>query len=116
VLGLLLACLFSRPIMGHNRFWAIENVYASANGGQYDFVIEQKSDAHPEFHNFAWRVPIISWLSTRFIDVSRPIGLSGGFRLHIHGPTFAFTAACVRLWQLVDHTSSHRLLGYLQFS
>ena len=39
---------------GHNRFWAIENVYATANGGQYDFVIEEKSAAHPEFKNFAW--------------------------------------------------------------
>jgi hypothetical protein len=29
------------PIMGHNRFWAIDNVYAKQNGGQYDFVIEK---------------------------------------------------------------------------
>ena len=42
------------PIMGHNRYWAVENVYATANGGQYDFVVEKKSEEHPEFRNFAW--------------------------------------------------------------
>ena len=32
------------PIMGHNRYWAIDNVYATQNGGQYDFIVEKKSD------------------------------------------------------------------------
>ena len=30
------------PIMGHNRFWAVDNAYATQNGGQYDFVVEMK--------------------------------------------------------------------------
>lgn len=30
--------------MGHNRYWAVDNVYAAQNGGQYDFVIEKKGE------------------------------------------------------------------------
>ena len=41
------------PIMGHNRYWAIDNVYARANGGKYDFVIEKKSESS-KFRDFAW--------------------------------------------------------------
>lgn len=41
------------PIMGHNRYWAIDNIYATQNGGQYDFVIE-KSGEGPGFKNFGW--------------------------------------------------------------
>ena len=41
------------PIMGHNRYWAIDNVYWTGNGGDYDFVVEDKSK-DPKFHNFAW--------------------------------------------------------------
>jgi hypothetical protein len=43
--------------MGHNRYWAIDNVYASQNGGEYDFVVEKKgdpSDKQGRFKNFAW--------------------------------------------------------------
>ena len=32
------------PIMGHNRFWAVDNVYCTQNGGDYDFVVEKKGD------------------------------------------------------------------------
>ena len=39
--------------MGHNRFWAVDNVYCKQNGGDYDFVVEKKGDA-PDFNNFAW--------------------------------------------------------------
>lgn len=28
------------PIQGHNRYWATDNVYATQNGGQWDFIIE----------------------------------------------------------------------------
>ena len=41
------------PIMGHNRFWAVDNVYCKQNGGDYDFVVEKKGDA-PDYRNFAW--------------------------------------------------------------
>ena len=41
------------PIMGHNRFWAVDNVYCKQNGGDYDFVVEKRGDA-PDFNNFAW--------------------------------------------------------------
>ncbi len=27
--------------MAHNRYWATDNVYASANGGPYAFVLEE---------------------------------------------------------------------------
>ena len=41
------------PIMGHNRYWAVDNLYATANGGTYDFVIEKKGEGK-DFSNFAW--------------------------------------------------------------
>ena len=41
------------PIMGHNRYWAVDNIYATANGGNYDFVIEKKG-AGKDYTNFAW--------------------------------------------------------------
>ena len=37
--------------MGHNRYWAIDNVYATQNGGQYDFVIEKTGEGEG-FKNF----------------------------------------------------------------
>ena len=45
------------PIMGHNRFWAIDNKYARQNGGGYDFVVEKKGEAQPggsAGRNYAW--------------------------------------------------------------
>jgi hypothetical protein len=45
------------PIMGHNRYWAVDNVYCSQNGGGYDFVVEKKgdpTDKEKRFKNFAW--------------------------------------------------------------
>ena len=41
------------PIMGHNRYWAVDNVYAAANGGDYDFVIEKKGQGQG-YMDFAW--------------------------------------------------------------
>lgn len=32
------------PVMGHNRYWASDNVYATANGGDYRFVIERRGE------------------------------------------------------------------------
>jgi hypothetical protein len=29
------------PVVAHNRYWATDNVYASANGGPYAFVLEE---------------------------------------------------------------------------
>ncbi|CAK0821955.1 unnamed protein product [Prorocentrum cordatum] len=41
------------PIMGHNRYWAVDNVYAKQNGGDYDFVVEKKGEGQG-FQDFAW--------------------------------------------------------------
>eukprot|EP00039_Didymoeca_costata_P026389 m.15829 g.15829 ORF g.15829 m.15829 type:complete len:770 (+) comp5505_c0_seq1:20-2329(+) len=42
-------------IQGHNRFWAIDNVYAAQNGGDYNFVVEVKGQGgEQEYKNFAW--------------------------------------------------------------
>jgi len=41
------------PIMGHNRYWAVDNVYAKQNGGDYDFVVERKDEGQG-FNDFAW--------------------------------------------------------------
>eukprot|EP00656_Telonema_subtile_P056933 TRINITY_DN9247_c0_g5_i1.p1 TRINITY_DN9247_c0_g5~~TRINITY_DN9247_c0_g5_i1.p1 ORF type:complete len:792 (-),score=169.10 TRINITY_DN9247_c0_g5_i1:182-2557(-) len=41
------------PIMGHNRYWAVDNVYAKQNGGQYEFVVEKKGDG-AGFNDYAW--------------------------------------------------------------
>eukprot|EP00966_Prymnesium_polylepis_P084938 1966463-Prymnesium_polylepis.1 len=41
------------PIMGHNRYWAVDNVYAKSNGGQYDFVVEKKGEGL-HYKDFAW--------------------------------------------------------------
>jgi hypothetical protein len=41
------------PIMGHNRYWAVDNVYCNQNDGAYDFVVEKKG-AGAGFNNFAW--------------------------------------------------------------
>ena len=30
------------PLMGHNRYWAVDNIYARQNGGSYDFVMKKK--------------------------------------------------------------------------
>lgn len=48
------------PIMGHNRFWAIDNVYATQNGGDYDFVVEKKSE-NPQYNNYAWPMEQRFW-------------------------------------------------------
>ena len=31
------------PVIGHNRYWAIDTVYSEDNGGQYQFVIEKEN-------------------------------------------------------------------------
>jgi hypothetical protein len=41
------------PIMGHNRYWAIDNIYATQNGGDYGFDIEKTGEGEG-FKNFAW--------------------------------------------------------------
>ena len=47
------------PIMGHNRFWAVDNVYASQNGGGYEFVVEKKGDE--DGRNYAWPMEQRFW-------------------------------------------------------
>lgn len=37
------------PIMGHNRYWAVDNVYAKQNGGLYDWVIEKREDGGNDY-------------------------------------------------------------------
>ena len=48
----------STPFVGHNRWWSGETTYAAANGGNYDFVIDQNTAVPMEtrfwddlFHN-----------------------------------------------------------------
>lgn len=41
------------PIQGHNRYWAVDNVYATQNGGDWDFVIENATA-----YNSAMAVPL----------------------------------------------------------
>ena len=39
--------------MAHNRYWAVDNVYAKQNGGGYDFVVERQGEgAH--YRDYAW--------------------------------------------------------------
>ena len=39
--------------MGHNRYWAVDNIYAKQNGGGYDFVMEKKGEDQ-NFKDFSW--------------------------------------------------------------
>ena len=48
------------PVMGHNRYWSVDNVYAKQNGGAYDFVVEKKSDG-PFHHDIAWPSSQVFW-------------------------------------------------------
>jgi hypothetical protein len=42
-------------------FWAVDNVYATQNGGDYDFVVEKKG-AEPSFRNYAWPTEQRFWV------------------------------------------------------
>ena len=40
-------------VVAHNRYWATDNVYATQNGGSYNFIVENDTKrALPQDNNF----------------------------------------------------------------